>query len=389
MCLLAMLAVSEAAGFSVLAHEAIVDVLWEQSMTPLIRRRFPNVTPEELRTAHAHAYGGAIIQDLGYYPLGSHLFSDLTHYVRSGDFVSALLKRAQTPQEYAFALGALTHYATDNHGHPGATNLVVPQLYPKLKAKFGSPIPYEKNPAAHLKVEFGFDVLQVAKARYAPDRYRSLIGFAVATRLLDQAFQETYALQLRDVFASVDLAIGTYRWTISGIFPRITKVAWAERRKEIEASQPGITRERFLYQLSRAAYEREWGREYRRPGFFARLLAAVLRIVPRIGPFSALSYRMPNSDAELLFMKTFNATIEDCRRLMPGGATLEDMNLDIGEPVRRGEYRMADNAYVRLLEKLGDRPVARDLREDITAYFGNAEPNSRRAREKFRELGKQ
>jgi hypothetical protein len=384
--ILTTLAVSEAAAFSVLAHEAIVDVLWEPSMTPLIRRRFPSVTPEQLKAAHAHAYGGAILQDLGYYPFGSKLFSDLTHYVRSGDFVRAMLEEAQTPEEYAFALGTLAHYAMDNDGHPGATNLVVPRLYPKLKRKFGSPIPYEKAPAEHLKVEFGFDVLQVAKGHYAPESYQDFIGFEVAKELLVRVFPKVYALELKDLFTSMDLAIGTYRWTVSGIVPRMTKIAWAERRHEIEASQPGVTQQRFLFNLSRASYERDWGREYRRPGFFARLLAALLRLVPRIGPFRALSYRMPDAESELLFMKAFNATVQDCNKLMPDGTALRDTNLDTGEPVRRGEYRMADAAYTKLLEKLGKKPVPPSLRENIVAFFGTSEPESEEARAKLREL---
>jgi hypothetical protein len=384
--LLAIFAASEATAFSVLAHEAVVDVLWQDSMEPLIRSRFPNVTAEELRAAHAHAYGGSIIQDLGYYPFGSKLFSDLTHYVRSGDFVVALLRDAQSPEEYAFALGALAHYVTDDNGHPTATNQVVPRLYPQLHAKFGSPIPYEKAPAEHLKVEFGFDVLEVAKGRYAPESYRDFIGFAVAKRLLQQAFPETYGIKMEDLFASVDMAIGTYRWTISGILPRMTKVAWLERHKEIEASQPGITRERFLYQLSRASYEKEWGREYHRPGWISRILSAILRIIPRIGPFRALTYRMPDADAELLFMKAFNATVEDCRKLMRNNGPVADDNLDTGRPARRGEYQLADATYVKLLEKLKDRPVSAALRQNIVAYFATSEPGSERAREKLRAL---
>jgi hypothetical protein len=383
---LLILSASEAAGFSVLAHEAVVDVLWEDAMTPLIRRRFPNLTAEQLRTAHAHAYGGAIIQDLGYYPFGSRLFSNITHYVRSGDFVATMLREAKTPDEYAFALGAFTHYVTDTHGHPEATNLVVPLLYPRLRARFGSPIPYEKHPAAHLKVEFGFDVLQVAKGRYAPESYRDFIGFEVSKDLLERAFAETYSIEISDLFTGVDLAIGTYRWTIGGILPEITKVAWTERQKEIEGTQPGITRERFLFQLSRASYEREWGREYRRPGFWTRLLAALLRIVPRIGPFAALSYRMPDADSELRFMKAFNATVADCRRLLRDGATLPDRNLDTGEPPRPGQYRMADETYAELLEKLAGKQVPPDLRNDVLAYFAGTEPKSKKARKTLRAM---
>jgi hypothetical protein len=57
-------------AYSVLAHEAIVDSAWDTNIKPILRKRFPNATPDELRQAHGYAYGGAIIQDLGYYPHG-------------------------------------------------------------------------------------------------------------------------------------------------------------------------------------------------------------------------------------------------------------------------------------------------------------------------------
>src|ERR1700685_4625264 len=189
-------AVTACQGYSVLTHEAIIDSAWDDAIKPLLLTRFPNSTKEELKTAHSYAYGGCVIQDLGYYPFGSHLFSDLVHYVRTGDFVQALIRDSQDLNEYAFALGALAHYAADNQGHRVAVNLAVPMLYPKLRAKYGDTVVYDQNPAAHLRTEFGFDVLEVAKGRYAPDDYRGFIGFEVAKPLLARAFEETYSLKL-------------------------------------------------------------------------------------------------------------------------------------------------------------------------------------------------
>src|ERR1700758_4252978 len=186
-----------AQGYSILAHEAIIDAAWDVSLRPLLLQRFPNASHEELKNAHAYAYGGAIIQDLGYYPHGSHFFSDLTHYVRSGDFIEALLKDSKDINGYAFALGALSHYAADNDGHRIGTNPSVPMLYPKLAKKYGNYITYEQDPLAHVKTEFGFDVLEVAKQRYAPDSYHDFIGFAVDAPLLEQAFRETYGLDIK------------------------------------------------------------------------------------------------------------------------------------------------------------------------------------------------
>src|SRR5580692_5043630 len=207
--LMLMLLVSSASpsyGYSVLSHEAIVDSLWDAPIQKMLLKRFPVATPEELEQAHAYAYGGCILQDMGYYPFSSRFFSDLTHYVRSGDFVVALIRESQDLNEYAFALGALSHSAADNSGHRMATNLAVPILYPDLRRRFGKTVTYWDSPLSHIRTEFGFDVLQVAQGRYAPDRYRAFIGFQVAKPVLERAFQDTYGLEMKDIFASEDLA---------------------------------------------------------------------------------------------------------------------------------------------------------------------------------------
>src|ERR1700722_12285628 len=105
-------------AYSVLTHEEIVDLVWISEVRPLLLQRFPNLTEDQIKEAHAYAYGGSVIQDLGYYPFGSRDFSDLVHYVRSGDFVIELLRQSQDADEYAFALGALSHYTADIDGHP-------------------------------------------------------------------------------------------------------------------------------------------------------------------------------------------------------------------------------------------------------------------------------
>src|ERR1700728_4245927 len=189
-------------AYSVLTHEAIVDAAWDDAIRPALLKRFPNATTEDLKNAHAFAYGGCAIQDMGYYPFGSKFFSDLVHYVRTGDFIEALLRDSNNINDYAFALGALAHYAADNNGHRIAVNRAVPLLYPKLRRKYGDVVTYDENPAAHLKTEFGFDVLQVAKGRYASDAYRDRIGFLVPKDLLARAFEETYSLDLDSVLSN-------------------------------------------------------------------------------------------------------------------------------------------------------------------------------------------
>src|SRR5580704_19783153 len=271
-------------AYSVLTHEQVVDLLWQDDIQPLLVKRFPSATPDDLRKAHAFAYGGSLVQDMGYYPFGSKNFSDLTHYVRSGDFVVNLISDSTDLDEYAFALGAMAHYSSDNIGHP-AVNRAVALEFPKLRKKFGDEVTYEHNPKAHIRTEFGFDVTQVAKNHYTSDRYHDFIGFEISTPVLERAFQDTYGIPLSDVVSNEGLATSTFRRTIATIIPEMTRVALVARKKEIVAATPNFNARKFRYNLSRAGYQREWGKGYRRPGFGTRLLALFLKVVPKIGPF--------------------------------------------------------------------------------------------------------
>src|ERR1700688_2481870 len=275
---------TETQAYAVLAHEAIVDSVWDTNMRPLLLKRFPGATGPEIKEAHGYAYGGAIIQDMGYYPHGSFFFSDLTHYVRSGDFVLALLRDSKDLDGYAFALGALAHYVADNNGHPIGTNRAVPLLYPKLEKKYGGSVTYEEDRLAHVKTEFGFDVLEIAQGRYAPDNYHDFIGFGVSVPLLEQAFQETYGLDLKSVLVNEDKVLGSYRHDVSQLLPKATRIAWSLKKNDIMKDQPGITKKKFLYNLSRASYQKSWGRVYQQPTFGEKVLATLARIVPKIGP---------------------------------------------------------------------------------------------------------
>ena len=373
-----LLAPEFASGYAVLTHEAIIDTAWGDSIQPLLLKRFPQATPEDLRKAHAYVYGGCILQDMGYYPFGSGFFSDLVHYVRSGDFVIEMLRESQDLNEYAFALGALAHYAADNNGHPIATNPAVALAYPELRAKYGKLVTYEDNPAAHMKVEFGFDVLQVASGHYAPDNYHDFIGFEVSKRLLESAFRNTYGLELKSVFFSLDLALGSYRRTVSKVLPEATKVAWELKKDEIIKAQPGMTRSRFLYNLSRASYRKEWGRQYKRPGPFAKVLAFLFRIVPRVGPFKGIQFRAPTPETTKLFMASFNVTLARYRGFLrdvrEDRLQLANVDFDTGRPTEPGEYKMADDAYAKLVRTLSEKQFARatpEVREDILAFFRN------------------
>ena len=369
---------SPSLGYSVLTHEAIIDSVWCDSLKPMIAERYPHANAEQLREAYAYAYGGALIQDMGYYPFGNKLFTDLTHYVRSGDFVEALLSQSQDINEYAFALGALAHFAADNEGHSIAVNHAVPALYPKLRAKYGAEVTYGENPTAHIRTEFGFDVLQVARGRYAPENYRDFIGFKVSKPALERAFMATYSLELKDVFADTDLAIGSYRRAASVIIPKMIKVAWETKEDEIEKLTPGMTREKFIYSLPRAEYEKTWGNRYDKPGFEDKLLAFCFSIIPRFGPLKTLSFKPITPETERIFLDSFSATLEQyrawLRQTRRGRLDLKNMNLDLGRGTRAGEYTLADEAYSDLLTKIAKHDfnnVTPELSKNILAYFSD------------------
>lgn len=383
-------------AYGELAHEAIVDAAWSSTIRPLLLVRYPGATPDQLKEAKGYAYGGAVIQDMGYYPFGSKLFSDLVHYVRSGDFVEALLRDSKNIDDYAFALGALSHYVSDSDGHRVATNHAVPMLYPKLRIKYGPVVTYDENPAAHLKTEFGFDVAQVARGNYASDDYHDYIGFAVSKPLLQQAFQETYCIPLDSIFTNYDLAIGTYRVGVSSTIPTMTKVAWQLKKDEIQKNQPGMTRNTFYYHLSRAAYRKDWGNEYRSPGFFTRLLAFIIRIIPKIGPFKALTFRTPTPATEALFVQSFEVASQDFDHALtedPNAAklTLVNNNIDVGVVTGPGQYPLADVTYANLVDRLAKgkfADVTPALRDNILNFYKdpNAPNDVKKKRKRWNKL---
>ena len=391
--LIVLMCTSSSPAYSVLTHEEIVDLLWQDEIQPLILQRYPGLTPEQLKQAHAYAYGGAVIQDLGYYPFGSKEFSELTHYVRSGDFVLELVRQSQDPDEFAFALGALSHYASDIAGHP-AVNQAVAIEYPKLRAKFGTIVYYAQDRSAHLKTEFGFDTAQVAHNRYAPEQYHAFIGFEVSESLLERVFPIVYGMELKEVLSHEDLAIGTYRYAISHLIPKMTDVALQVHEKELY-ERPDFARKKFLYRLSRADYEREWGKSYQRPGLGTRILAALLRLVPKIGPFKGMAYHNPTPQTEDMYIKSINSTVDQYRALLhavrAGTIAPSNNDLDTGQPTRPAEYSLADDTYASLVEKLAKGNFQRtspELRDNILAFYSNpaAPLDTKKHRDRWQEL---
>ncbi|MGD1098147.1 MAG: zinc dependent phospholipase C family protein, partial [Bryobacteraceae bacterium] len=364
-------------AYSVLTHEEIVDLLWKDEIRPLLLKRFPALTKDQITEAHAYAYGGAVIQDLGYYPFGSKQFSDLAHYVRSGDFVRELLRESQDANEYAFAMGALAHYASDIAGHP-AVNQAVAIEYPKLRAKFGNSVNYAENKTAHIRTEFGFDMVQVAKSRYAPQQYHDFIGFQVSLPLLERAFPVVYGVELKDVLPHEGLTIGSYRYSVSQLIPEMTQVALRTHKKDMMREEPTFSKRKFLYRLSRADYEKNWGKEYTKPGFGTRVLAVLFHYMPKIGPFKALAFKNPNPKTEEMYFKSINTSVDQYRafleKLRTDSLQLPNMDLDTGKQTKAGEYPLTDESYAKLLAKLSERKFDRtspELRENILGFYSD------------------
>jgi hypothetical protein len=364
-------------AYSVLTHEEIVDLLWTDEIRPLLLQRYPGLTEEQLTEAHAYAYGGAVIQDLGYYPFGSKEFSDLLHYVRSGDFVRELLLESQDVNEYAFALGAMSHYASDIAGHP-AVNQSVAIEFPKLRAKYGKSVRYAQDKTAHLKTEFGFDTVQVAKNRYASQQYHDFIGFQVSKPLLERVFPVVYGVELKDVLAHEDLAVSSYRFAISRLIPEMTRVALQTHKKELMRETPDFAKKKFLYRLSRSDYEKQWGKDYTKPGAGTRILSTLLRYMPRIGPFKGLAFKNPTPQTEDLYFKSINTTVDQYRVLLEAVRSdtlvLPNCDLDSGNVTKAAEYSLTDDTYATLLAQLSERKFDRtspELRDNIMEFYSD------------------
>ena len=371
-------------AYSVLTHEAIIDANWHHTLLPLLKLKFPDASNEELKTAHAYAYGGAVVPDMGYYPFGSKLFTDLLHYVRSGDFVEAILKEAKNLDEYAFALGVLCHYYADNYGHKLGVNVCVPIIYPNMKKKFGDVVTYDENHISHLRTEFAFDVLQTARGNYGSEAYHDFIGFQVAKPVLERAFLKTYGLDVNDLFGDFSKTVGTFRWIVKSFFPTITKAAWAARSNEIKKTFPNATGRHFIYRMNRRNYTHEFGRE--KPRFFVKVLSVFLQILPKVGPLRVLNFKVPDAEAENFFIKSFDSTVSHysskIEQLQNGKMILTDINFDTGKKTVPGEYGLADKSCAEWLLKLRDKnfyTVSSAIKQNILDFYSDDNGASRAA----------
>jgi hypothetical protein len=381
-------------AYSVLSHQASIDSCWTPCLLPAIERRFPGGSPDELREAKAYAYGGSIIQDMGYYPFGSALFTDLTHYVRSGDFVENLLKEAHDRNEYAFALGALAHYVADIYGHEVGINRSVPILFPKLKSEYGPVVTYEQDPVAHGRTEFAFDVTQLAAGRYRSAEYHGFIGFKVSKEALERAFARTYGLELKQIIFNIDLALGSYRFAVRNLIPLASRAAWRANRHELRKVNKRIRRRDYVYKQSKEEYEKEYGSNYERPGFGARIVAGIIQVLPKVGKLKNLKFIAPSPEAQQMFRASFHQTVLSyCKFLTQQTATanvtsLPNTDFDTGHPTKLGEYSLADRTYgewVRELAKNDFKGISAPMRQNILAFFADAGSQPRDVEEKEKE----
>jgi len=356
-----------------------VDILWLDDIQPMLLQRYPGATPEQLRRAHACAYGGSLVQDIGYYPFANRLFSDLTHCVRSGEFVANLIREAEDMDEYAFALGALSHYAGDIAGHP-VVNRAVAIYFPRLRARYGEIVTCADCHRAHLQAEFGFDITQLAKRRYASQAYHDYIGFEVCTAQLERAFRRTYGVPLQEVVPHVDLAVRTFRQAVSRDIPWMARAALTGRHPERVPEAADDSEALFLYNLSRTDYARYWGKESHRAGLLAHVVGWVIRCLPKVGALDAMGYKVPTPETEALFIQSVNEAVAQYRLLLQqvsrGELEFAEMDCDTGLPTAQGEYATSDQAYARLfagLVKRGLQEIPPDLRADILDFYAGGE----------------
>ncbi len=364
-------------AYAVLTHEQIIDLTWADAIQPLLLRRYPNLTPAQLREAHAYAYGGCVIQDLGYYPFGKPMFSQLLHYVRTGDFIRALFRDAKNPDDVAFAIGALSHYLGDTIGHAEAINLAVGTEFPALAAKFGPNVNYAEGPHQHVRAEFAFDIDEIAKHRLAPEAYLNHVGFAIPVPLLTRAFYDTYGLDLANVLGHHRPTLYDYRYTVRTLLPRVAYAETLLHRKDMPPDTPSPALDSLKQQIATLAVQDHWARYRGHAGLGTHLLASIIFILPKVGPLSELSLRSPTAQTQQDYVNSLVHTLDVYRQMLAHATTtsgITNLDLDTGYAIRPGTYRLCDLTYADLLHQVTSAPstpIPFGLKRDLLAYFAD------------------
>jgi hypothetical protein len=393
--LLFILASGKIQAYSVLTHQAMIDAVWDNSIVPVLLAKYPDKNnPEDLRKAKAYAYGGAIIPDIGYFPKGNRLFTNLLHYVRTGDFVVSLFNDAKNINELSFASGVLAHYLSDVYGHSIGINRIIPLLYLRLKKKYGDTITYEESPSNHLRAEFSFDVMAVAKGNYSSEDYHEYIGFEVAQEQLERAFNKTYGFELSILFPHFKETVNFFRWTIVRFIPRITRIGWRVKRKEIERSIWKIERRSIVYKFHQKNYQKQFGKGYKAPGLLTKLGAALAKVIPKEGILKVFTFKAPSPIAYSRFTSSFEAAFQNYSLRLSCMATekdcLKNLNWDTGLLTTHHEYCLADKSYYKLLQLNKKKKLVylnTELRENIYSFYNATKgSNSKRVNLLMEEL---
>jgi len=384
--LLTIFGATNSPGYSVLTHQELIDLAWNDSIRPMLLARFPGATEEQLRVAHAYAYGGASIQDMGYYPFGKQFFSNLTHYVRSGDFIAWLFRNSRTIDEYAFAIGALSHYMGDSIGHSEVINPATAVEFPKLERKFGRAVTYDESPHGHIRTEFAFDVEELGNSDFAPPAYLRFIGFNVPRKFLEQAFINTYGFDIHEVLGRAHPALRSYRTSVRSIIPAVAEAEVVLHRRQFPPHSDDEAYRKFAERIARTNYERQWKHTYRGPGIKAHLLAVLVLIAPKIGSASDLAIKIPNLTTEEWYLRGVNDTVDAFHNILQkisadygGTVRLTHIDLDTGDRVKRGDYPLADQTYAQLLARITskpDRTITADLKRNIIDYYAGLVPST-------------
>ncbi len=376
-----ILCCANANAYAVLTHEELIDLAWNDSIRPLLLARFPGATDHELVVAHSYAYGGSAVQDMGYYPFGQRFFSNLTHYVRSGDFVAWMLHNARTLDEYAFAIGALSHYLGDSIGHSEAINPATAFEFPKLQHKYGDSVTYGESPHGHIRTEFAFDVEELTNLEFAPPAYLRKVGFRVPRKFLEEAFIHTYGFDIRSLLRRYRPDLRSYRTSVRSFIPAFAEAEVVLHRHQFLPHPDDDAYRTFVKRVSRTNYDRHWKHTYKEPGFKAHLLAILVFLVPKIGGAADLAIKIPTPETQAWYLRSMNHTVDVFNQMLQSllqdantPITLANLDLDTGKQVRIGDYPLADQTYAKLLERITSQPgdtIPQDLKQHILEFYGD------------------
>lgn len=419
--LLCLFAAPPAGSYSLLTHELLIDLTWEASIVPLLRNRYPTITDAQLEHARAYAYGGCVIQDIGYYPFGDEFFSNLTHYVRSGDFVINLFRNAGNADELAFAIGALSHFIGDSVGHSEATNRAVPIEFPKLEKRYGNTVSYAQGESQHVRTEFAFDINEIAHRRFAPSHYLSHVGLEVPRRQLEQAFFETYGVA-EDFSAGRGKRVNVkgYRFAVRKFIPRVAYAVTLLHRRNEPPVVDSPELQRLTSEIATVAQKNNWDAYRKKAGIGTYSLAGLIWIMPKVGPIKFAAVKGPTVDTDREYVHSVLRSADllnfIVRRFTPPPATgpgaaaaaatdvrsqpppsdplpaqpassqavvkgsddhrhpLKNRDLDTGEVVRPSGYRLTDDTYCQLVHRLAAKPtqpIPPGIKEDILQYYAD------------------